>query len=171
MEECLKKVYNKKTKKDIETQYESGKKTLKAYVDANKNTKFRLVKNIVGRFKKMLKQMTLKKRMKKGEEDYRQVFCNPDCKATLFEEGEPDKLSPDLIKALKKELKDFHLDFNVTDWVEMRKQLFGKDKTVLKNGFYKGIKKKTVKTLRNRGALSGCYQENVAGLKLVGPLL
>jgi len=171
MEECLKKLYNKKTKKEIETQYESGRKTLKAYVDANKNNKFRLVKNIVRRFKKILKQMTLKKRMKKGEEDYRQVFCNPECKATLFEEGETDKLSPDLIKALKKELKDFQLDFNVTDWVEIRKQLFGKDKTVLKDGFYKGINKNTVKTLRNRGALSGCYQENVAGLKLVGPLL
>ena len=129
MDECLKKVYNKKTQKDIETQYESGRKTLKAYVDANKNTKFRLVKNIVRRFKKMLKAMTLKKRMKKGEEDYRQIFCNPECKATLFEAGEPDHLSPALFKVLKKELKDFQLDFNVADWVEIRKQLFGKDKS------------------------------------------
>jgi len=171
MEECLKKVYNKKTQKDIETQYETGRKTLKAYVDANKNSKISLVKNLARRFKKMLKRMTLKKRMKKGEEDYRQVFCNPECKATLFEAGEPDYLSPALVKVLKKELKDFQLDFNLADWVEIRKQLFGKDKNVLKDGFYKGIGQKTVKTLRNRGALSGCYQENVAGLRLAAPLL
>ena len=171
MEECFKKVYNKKTEKAIETQYETGKKTLKAYIETNKNNKSPPVKQMVSLFKKMLKRTTLKKRIQRGKEDYRQVFCNPTCSATLFEPGEPDHLTPGLIKALKKELRVLDIKFNSNDWVEQRKQLFGKDKNVLKDGFYKGIGQKTVKTLRNRGALSGCYQENVAGLRLVEPLL
>lgn len=171
MEECLKKVYNKKTQKSIENQYESGKKTLKAYIETNKNNKTPYAKMAVGLFKKMLKRMTLKKRLQKGKEDYRQTFCNPTCKATMFEAGEPDRLSPALVKALKKELKEVDTPFLAKFWEKQRKELFGKDKNVLKDGFYKDIDQTIVKTLRNRGAISGCYQNNAAGLKLANPLL
>jgi len=171
MEECLKKVYNKKTQKSIESQYQSGTKTLKAYIDLNKNKKDPSTKNLVNIFRKMLKKITLKKRLQKGKEDYRQVFCNPTCKATLFETGDPDRLSPALIKALKKELKETDTPFVAKFWEKQRKELFGKDKNVLKDGFYKDIDETIVKRLRNRGAISGCYQNNAAGLKLTNPLL
>lgn len=171
MEECLKKVYNKKTQKAIETQYHTGVKTMKTYIETNKNNKSPVVKGTVTLFRKILKRMTLKRRIQKGKEDYHQTFCNPTCKATLFEAGDPDRLSPALIKSIKKELKVIDTKFNLEFWLKGRKDLFGKDKNVLKDGFYKGIDEKIVKKLRNRGAISGCYQDNATGLRLVTPLL
>jgi len=67
MEECFKKVYNKKTENAIETQYKTAKKTLKAYIETNKNNKSPPVKQMVTFLKKMLKRTTLKKKNTKRE--------------------------------------------------------------------------------------------------------
>jgi len=88
---------------------------------------------------------TLSKFRKEKKEEYRKYFCNPGCKNTVF-------FSNKLTK--KTNLTKYHLS---------RNQLFGKNKNVLEDGFYKGLDSKTRKKLKKHGAISGCmsiYKNN-----------
>ena len=76
-------------------------------------------------------------------------YCNPGCKTTIFEDGSANELS----KSMKKKYK---LPATRKFWLQMRKELFGKDKTVLKDSFYNKLPSKTVKQLKKEGAISGC---------------
>ena len=40
--------------------------------------------------------------------------------------------------------------------IEYRKTLFKDEKSIIKNGFYKKLKKNNIKKLKKNGALSGC---------------
>ena len=78
-------------------------------------------------------------------------YCNPSCKNTMFEAGK------DFPKPLEKELKGQKRGDEVLNIIKrMRKSIFGKKNTVLKNDFYNGISKKNTKRLKKDGAISGC---------------
>ncbi len=83
-------------------------------------------------------------------------YCNPDCKGTLFEDGKglPKELIDDFKEQYPnnpKMVKAMVAMANIT-----RKQIFGKDKSVLKNSFYKKLTRKNVQSAKKDGALSGC---------------
>jgi len=171
MEECLKKVFDKKTKKAMKTEYDNSITYAKHFILAKKNNKDILSKNLIKTFKKRLKSSTLKKKLSRSEEEYRSTFCNPTCKDTLFEAGNPSQLSEPMIKSLKKQAQYYQFKYRKEDGLRERKQIFGTDKEVLKNGFYKGLDAKTIKKLRKRGAISGCYKDNFSAMRLLNPLI
>ena len=89
---------------------------------------------------------TLDKFRKEKREEYRKFFCNPGCKNTVFEVR---------TKTMKRPLTSYEM--------LRRKEIFGKNKDVLEDSFYKGLDAKTRKKLKLRGAISGCmsmYKNN-----------
>jgi hypothetical protein len=82
----------------------------------------------------------------------KKYYCNKGCKETILEDGEPDILPKSLLKQFKND-KDILDNLRKT-----RKELFGKKKSVLKDGFFEGIKSKTLKNLKKEGAISGCVR-------------
>lgn len=80
-------------------------------------------------------------------------FCNEGCKNTIFEDGPSDKLSKGFSKIFKNNKELIKL------MEKSRKELFGNKTTVLKDGFFEGIKSKTVKKLKKEGAISGCTRK------------
>ena len=78
-------------------------------------------------------------------------FCNPTCEGTIFQDGKqfPKNIE---IDSKDEKVKKIVLKFSK----DMRKNIFGKKTSVLKNGFYEKLTPKTVKQLKKKGALSGC---------------
>jgi len=162
MSECVKKLFNKQREKLFEQEFKERQIKMKEYIQANPNTPNAKY------FKKTLKNMNLKKAKKKRIEDYRKTMCNPTCKSTLFESGDADKLPASFLKELKKITKSKDaLDYQLG----LRKEIFGKKNSVLKNGFYEKLDAETVKNLKNRGATSGCYRGGLSAYDLIRPLL
>ena len=141
-ESCLQKVYNEKA---VDKMYKDRKAMLNALA------------KMLPRGKQTLK--TLDQFRKEKKEEYRKFFCNPGCKHTVFESGPANKLSNSFTKSLKKNKKS-----NLTNYqLERRKELFGKNKNILEDSFYKGLDAKTRKKLKKHGAISGCmsiYKNN-----------
>jgi hypothetical protein len=166
MDACTRKIFNKKLEKEIEKEYIESKKKMKLFIQSQPNTP------LARYFKTRLKK-TLKQEKKERREKYKEILCNPTCKDTLFESGDPNKVPPALIKKMLKEPK---LEIVLPDKlrikyrIEERQQLFGKNKNVLENGFYKGLSKKTRKKLRARGAISGCYEDTLENFKFMNPV-
>jgi hypothetical protein len=79
----------------------------------------------------------------------------------VFEPGDPNKLSPAFIQELIKEARRKFRPPTISIEVERRKDIFGKNKNVLENSFYKGLNAKTRKKLRNSGAISGCKRVHI----------
>ena len=79
-------------------------------------------------------------------------FCNEGCKDTIFEDGPPNKLSKGFSKIFKNNKKLIKM------MEKTRKTLFGNKTTVLKEGFFEGIKSKSLKKLKTEGAISGCVR-------------
>ena len=162
MSDCVKKLFNKEREKLFDKEFEERVKKMKDYIKTNPNTPN------ANYFKKTLKNMNRKKLKKKRIDDYRKTMCNPTCKNTLFESGDPNQLPPSFIKELKKITK-------TKDAVEyqlaLRKEIFGKKNNVLKNGFYEKLDKETVNNLKKRGATSGCYRGGLTAYDLIRPLL
>jgi len=162
MSQCVQKLFNKEREKLFEQEFKDRQIKMKAYIKEypkSGNVKY---------FKKMLKNMTLKKMKKKRIDDYRKTMCNPTCKSTLFESGDADKLPASFIKELKKISKSKDaLDYQLG----LRKEIFGKKNTVLKNGFYEKLDKETVTNLKKKGATSGCYRGGLSAYDLIRPLL
>jgi hypothetical protein len=99
------------------------------------------------------------KNMKKNNERYQQMceiaYCNPGCKNTVYQNGEFN--NKDIKNALvKQNVKGKTLKEMIPLMKKMRKDIFKGKKTVLKKDFYVGLSNKDVKTLRKKGALSGC---------------
>jgi hypothetical protein len=164
MSQCVKKLFNKKREKLFEKEFEEQKKKLDLFIKTYPNSPG--IKN----FKKTLKNMNLKKSKKKRMDDYRKTMCNPTCKNTVFESGDPNKLTSSFIKQLKKEpnaKKNGLVDYQLS----IRKEIFGKEDNVLKDGFYKVLDAETVKNLKKNGATSGCYRGGLTAFHLIRPLL
>jgi len=162
--DCIQKIFNKKTEKAFEKDFEKQKKRLKLFIETHPNTP------IANNFKKTLKNMNLKKSKKKRIDEYRNTLCNPGCKDTVFEPGPPDKLTSSYIKKLKKEPKAKEKGL-VEYQLSIRKELFGKNTNVLKDGFYQALDSDTVKKLKKKGAISGCYRGGLIAYHLLEPLL
>jgi len=108
-------------------------------------------------------RIKMKKDLEKAHKEFKNIcheyFCNPGCKGTSYQNGSPNKLPKDYVQRLEKLFKKQkqvmskeYIDMLIT-W---RKKLFKNKTSVLNNSFYKKLNKKTIKTLKNKGALSGC---------------
>jgi len=141
-EACLQKVYNAKA---VDKMYKDRMAMLKA------------LSKIMPKGKKQTLK-TLDKFRKEKKEEYRKYFCNPGCKHTVFEAGPSNKLTNAFAKSLKTK------ESNLTNYqLSRRKELFGKNKNVLEDSFYKKLDPKTRKKLKKHGAISGCmsiYKNN-----------
>jgi hypothetical protein len=119
------------------------------------NSKFKQTKKLRKDDAKRLTNSIKKECLKK--------FCNPGCKDTFFSNSQTFRnLEPNIIKQLdnfkieklsakdkKAALKQAKLLFNT---------LRRKYKNPLKNNFYQGLRQSVVKTLKNKGAKSGCVE-------------
>ena len=147
VESCLTKIYNEKA---VDKMYKDRTAMLNALA--------KILPKGPGKNKQTLKTLDRFRREKK--EEYRKFFCNPGCKNTVFESGPANKLP----KAFAKSLKGKNKTSNLTNYhLSRRKELFGKNKTVLEDSFYKGLDPKTRKKMKKHGAISGCmsiYKNN-----------
>ena len=99
---------------------------------------------------KLKDKKEIQKRIKQNIEGCSELFCNPECKGTLYETR--DDLSPELQKKYKS------MPEWITSYKNRKKELFKGRKTVLKDGFYYKMKPKTRKGLEKKGAISGCIE-------------
>jgi hypothetical protein len=142
------------TKKFREAMMKKYNKSLKMPCKGNKTDcekKLKSFKELMDNFDK-----ELKKNKNKGKDLELNIcktyYCNKGCKGTILEDGKPDILP-------KEVLKKFKDDKDILDNLrEIRKKLFGKKTSVLKDGFFEGIKSKTLKNLKKEGAISGCVR-------------
>lgn len=155
MEECMQKVFNKKAMIAFEKGYQGRKRLMEMVVKLKPNS------DLAKQYKKTLKNMTLERENEAIREEYRKFFCNPTCKGTVFEPGDPNQLSPTFIKELIKEAKRKFRPPTMSIELERRKEIFGKNKNVLEENFYKGLNAKTRKRLRASGAISGCKRVHI----------
>jgi hypothetical protein len=152
--ECLNVLFDEKK---FNLFYEKLLKDSKNQIDElEKQEKTKELRNYLNSVKKSYKRMKsikYKNKLRKDErERYLKEFCNPGCKNTMFESGEPNYLS-------EKYLKELGQNSLINIHKQQRKAIFGKDKNVLVDNFYKNINSKTVKKLKKRGALSGCMKD------------
>lgn len=75
------------------------------------------------------------------------IFCNPTCDKTSFGS-----------KPLSKRLQKQRLYKRGQTWRAEFEKRRGSKRAVLKDGFYVGLTKKNVDSLKKQGALSGCYE-------------
>jgi hypothetical protein len=151
----MQKVFNKKAEVAFEKGFYGRKRLMEDYVKTFPNG------NLASQYKKTLKTMTLEKEKAAMREEYRKFFCNPTCKGTVFEPGDPNKLSPTFIQELIKEAKRKFRPPTISIELERRKEIFGTKTQVLEDSFYKGLNAKTRKKLRSSGAISGCKRVHI----------
>jgi hypothetical protein len=89
------------------------------------------------------------------------AYCNPKCKDTIFENGKniSKVTKKKIINEFKKKnpsAKKTHTDLLLSSISDMRKSIFKNKTSVLKDNFYEGYNQKTVKSMKKKGALSGC---------------
>jgi hypothetical protein len=115
--------------------------------------KLDLAKTFYNSFTKNIKKEYSKTSMKKKEKELMELctksFCNPECKETIFDES-----TKELPKHLIKQFKDSPESLKI--FTNIKKELFKGKKTILKDGFYEGLKSNTIKKLKSEGAISGC---------------
>ena len=105
----------------------------------------------LGRKLKGFKIPTGKKMEKEMNAECIKGYCNPSCKGTLYESGRA------LPKSLTAEIKKKKSGALVLGIVKgLRKEIFGKKTSVLKEDFYENISSKNVSELKKQGAISGC---------------
>jgi len=80
----------------------------------------------------------------------KKIYCNEGCKNTILEDGDGNILPKSLTKLFKE--NDVLLEYMKNS----RKELFKDKKSVLKNGFFEGLKPSQIKKLEKEGAISGC---------------
>ena len=134
-----------------------AEKNLKNFEKKKENTKE--YKEYLKSMKKNYNQIKTKKSknkfIKDVKESYFDNFCNPGCKNTILEPGDPDSLPKGYIK--KNKINKSLIDI----YENRRKELFGKETNVLNDDFYNKLSKKTIKNLKNKGAISGCIQSDI----------
>lgn len=101
--------------------------------------------------KSQLKGALTKKDKKHIIKKCRLEYCNPTCKGTIFQNGKefPKNIfsasnNKSYKNVIKKERK------------RIFSSIFGKKTSVLQNGFYENLTAKTVKNLKQKGAISAC---------------
>jgi hypothetical protein len=114
-------------------------------------------KKLSRRFRKAAKFFKSKKMQKKTMSECVKAYCNPGCKGTLFEKGSPTTLPssfkyPRTSKPLNSKTKKLMQDA----FKKTRKSIFGKRSDVLEDDFYKDLRPKDKKSLKKKGAISGC---------------
>jgi hypothetical protein len=80
-------------------------------------------------------------------------YCNEGCKHTIWQDGPANKLPDGLKKSFKKDV------MMIKYFTNLRKEMFGKKTSVLKNHFYEKIPAKTLKRIKRQGAISGCKRD------------
>jgi hypothetical protein len=104
-------------------------------------------------FMKIYKKQESKQELKKDEqtmlESCAKTFCNPDCKETLFDESTKHLPKDVLVK-----YKENNIMLNV--FRKLKKDIFEGKKKILTDSFYNGMSRKTVKNIKQKGAISGC---------------
>lgn len=73
------------------------------------------------------------------------IYCNPTCKNTSFGS-----------KPLSRRLKKLPMYKRGAEWRANFEKRHGA--VILKDGFYEGLSKKEVDSLKKQGAISGCYE-------------
>lgn len=132
------------------------KKRCKKMLKSEISKKIKALNKTFKRYK--LKSLS-NKHKKSVKRKFDSVLCNPNCSGTLFENGNPNKLS---VKAIEKIKEPAHGNKKLEKALiklalESRKELFGKNKSILdKDSFYKKTKKNYKKKMKNKGALSYC---------------
>jgi hypothetical protein len=148
----------KKKENQIINYYEKEVKKLQMSRKKCKNERCQRVDRLIKQKSQFIKSLKHppKKEMnstKKLELDNcKKVYCNPGCKNTIWEDGDPETLPVGLRKQLRHKLL---IDFNI----RKRKDIFGTRKTVLKDGFYQGLSARSVTKLKKEGAISGCLKK------------
>lgn len=115
------------------------------------------IKNQESFMKKFFKTVKMKppkvteKQQKELIQNCMKGYCNPGCKKTIFQDGK--QFPKDVvIKTKNKSVKAF-----ATKIIKgMRKEMFGKKSSILKDNFYEKLTAKTVKDIKKNGGLSGC---------------
>lgn len=115
--------------------------------------KLDLAKKFYNNFTKKIKKDNTKPAMKKKEKELMELctksFCNPECKETIFDES-----TTELPKYITKKYKGNAVFLKM--FKDLKKDLFKGKKTILKDGFYEGLKPGEIKKLKSEGAISGC---------------
>jgi hypothetical protein len=94
--------------------------------------------------------------LKKSLKSCRNRFCNIDCKGTIFEDGDGNKLPPSVIRFIKQFAKG-KTRKTMTDLIaNSRRELFQNKKTVLRDNFYEKLN--GILKLKKEGAISGCLK-------------
>jgi hypothetical protein len=140
------------TKKFRDKMLKSYKKTLKKNCNEKTPKCQKEIKDLDKKMKNFDKAISTNKSKDLELKICKKYYCNKGCKETILEDGEPDILPKSLLKQFKND-KDILDNLRKT-----RKELFGKKKSVLKDGFFEGIKSKTLKNLKKEGAISGCVR-------------
>jgi hypothetical protein len=117
--------------------------------------------------KKIVKDITYARNFKKNKKyinkltnEIKQLcefdHCNPSCKETIFEKGNPNVLpkSPKMLKGLNSKTKKMVNKYRL----QTRKKLFGKKKDILKDNFYEELPLTNIKNIKKKGAISGCTE-------------
>jgi len=142
-----------KMKKKIEKNYNEKKKEEKKICgDEKKKEECEKIKNLLLFSKTFLENLNLdSEKNKKIELDVcKSLLCNEGCKETIMEDGDPNTLPKSVTKKFKKNKELLEI------LQKRRKDIFKNKKTVLKDGFYEGLKSSDVKKLQKEGAISGC---------------
>jgi hypothetical protein len=113
------------------------------------------LKEEIGDLKYLLDQNNKKQNQKESKSILsfcKKWFCNKTCKGTVYEDGNPDELPKSFLKKIKESDQD--------SWKKQRKEIFGEKTSVLKDGFYEGLKKEDIVKLQKEGAISSCIGHN-----------
>ena len=97
-----------------------------------------------------------KKSQKIACESYEQMYCNPGCLETAFQEdADYEKLADKFCKKMKCPSKKWMVKL----LKKSRKKLQKGRKTLLENSFYHGLPKTKLAKIRRDGAISGCTEQ------------
>ena len=154
---CSQKKYEKEYNnitKIFETSEKQIEKTLveKKYTVEQKNMLEKKLKYVRKTIKNMNNPSKKTSSIKASQRACKLHFCNKGCSGTIFEEGDSQKLSNEIIKHYKKD--KFMQDLLLKD----RKELFGNKTTILNDSFYDGLTTENVNKMKKKGAISGCIQ-------------
>jgi hypothetical protein len=93
------------------------------------------------------------------ESNLKKYYCNKECKGTILEKGEPDKLPTELLKMINKKIAKKgspEYDGIVKLIINQRKEIFKNKNDVLVDSFYEKLPKKDIDKMKQKNAVSGC---------------
>lgn len=97
-----------------------------------------------------------KKSQKVACESYEQMYCNPGCLGTAFQEdADHEKLADNYCKKMKCPSKKWMVKL----LKKSRKNMQKGHKTLLVNSFYRGLPKTKLAKIIKYGAISGCIEQ------------